>query len=177
MCPPALGVLEPFAPSVVSPCYSWVVETSIVTLALTVCEFPCAVCDLEVLDDQHGLLCEVCCNWSHRSCVNMSVEEYFRWANIDDGWVCPKCNEEAFSFYNTSHLSSTISLSTSSTMVSATSQRDPSLLKILLLNARSLLPKINHLRRVCLSESFDVIVTWLSRLTFWILRLASRDIA
>ena len=42
---------------------------------------------------------------------------------------------------------------------------DPSLLKILSLNARSLLPKIDHLRGVCLSESFDVIVvteTWLS---------------
>ena len=95
----------------------------------------------------------------------MNVEEYFHWANTDDGWVCPKCNEEAFSFYNTSHLSSTISLSTSSTMVSATSQRDPPLLNILSLNARSLLPKIDHLRGVCLSESFDVIVvteTWLS---------------
>ena len=42
---------------------------------------------------------------------------------------------------------------------------DPSLLKILSLNARSLLPKIDHLRGVCLSESFNVIVvneTWLS---------------
>ena len=40
---------------------------------------------------------------------------------------------------------------------------DPSLLKILSLNARSLLPKIDQLRGVCLSESFDVIVatdTW-----------------
>ena len=129
------------------------------------CIDPCYVCDREVADNHHDLLCEVCSYWSHRSCVNMSVEEYFHWANIDDGWVCPKCNKEAFPFYNTSHLSSTISLSTSSATVNTTSQRDPSLLKILSFNARSLIPKIDYLRGICLSESFDVIVvteTWLS---------------
>ena len=69
-----------------------------------------------------------------------------------------------FSF-TASHLSCTISLSTSSAMVNAISQWDPSLLKILSFDARSLLPKITQLRGVCLSVSFDVIVvtcTWLS---------------
>ena len=66
----------------------------------------CLVCDSEVANNDHGLFCEVCSNWSHRSCVNMSVDEYFHWAAIEDGWICPQCEKEAFPFYDASLLSS-----------------------------------------------------------------------
>ena len=66
----------------------------------------CHVCDSEVANNHHGLFCEVCSNWSHRSCVKMSVDEYFHWANIEDGWICSQCEKEAFPFYDASLLSS-----------------------------------------------------------------------
>ena len=71
----------------------------------------CHVCDSEVVNNDHGLFCEACSNWSHCSCVNMSVDEYFHWANIEDGWICPQCEKEAFPFYDASLLSSCSSLS------------------------------------------------------------------
>ena len=64
----------------------------------------CHICDSEVANNDHGLFCEVCSNWSHRSCVNMSVDENFHRANIEDGWICPQCEKEAFPFYDASLL-------------------------------------------------------------------------
>ena len=75
----------------------------------------------------------------------------------------PKGNKEAFPFY--SSILHHLPVNFLNNGQCHQSQRDPSLLKILSLPARSLLPKINHLRGVCLSESFDVIAvteTWLS---------------
>ena len=70
---------------------------------------PCSVCCRPVCANQHCIYCEVCLNWNHRSCVNMSLEDYFHWGQIEDCWVCPKCDREAFPFHNVSRLSSSSS--------------------------------------------------------------------
>ena len=124
--------------------------------------FPCSVCVQEVQDDQQGLYCEVCFNWNHRACVNMSEPEYFHWANIDDGWVCPKCDQEALPFYDATFLSSTIESSFHSSQMIMPKNNS---LRILSFNARSLLPKIDLLRALCLNEPYDLLIvteTWLS---------------
>ena len=123
--------------------------------------FPCSVCEQEV-QDQHEIYCKVCYNWNHRACVNMSESEYFHWANIEDGWVCPKCDQEALPFHDTTFLSSTkLSSSPSSQMIVPKNNS----LRILSFNARILLPKIDLLRAVCLNEPCDILIvteTWLS---------------
>ena len=52
---------------------------------------PCSLCSNPVRYDQDGLYCEVCLSWAHRVCVGMSLDAYYHWGQIDDGWVCPKC--------------------------------------------------------------------------------------
>ena len=132
------------------------------------CEYPCLVCNRGVRDDQDGLYCEACFNWSHRVCVGMSESDYFHWASIDDGWVCPKCEREVFPFHNVSQISNCNSSSSQpprNTTQSSHQSNSLRHLRILSLNARSLLPKIDELRGLCGSEKFDVICvseTWLS---------------
>ena len=124
----------------------------------------CLVCDSEVANNDHGLFCEVCSNWSYCSCVNMSVDEYFHWAAIEDGWICPQCEKETFPFYDVSLLSS---CSSHSALSKSDSTQFPSIpsFSVLSFNARSLLPKMDNLRAVCASGCYDFITvteTWLS---------------
>ena len=87
---------------------------------------------------------------------------YFHWANIDDGWVCLKCDQEALPFYNATFLSSTTESSFHSSQV-ITSKNNS--LRILSFNARSLLPRIDLLRALCTNEPYDLLIvteTWLS---------------
>ena len=65
---------------------------------------PCSVCGKRVRDNQDGLFCEVCLNWAHRHCVKMSESEYYHWANIEDGWICLKCEKESFPYHDVSTL-------------------------------------------------------------------------
>ena len=79
---------------------------------------PCSVCDSPVSNDDDGLLCEVCLNWTHRTCANMSPSEYYHWSTIDDGWICQRCERDCFPFYNVSHLTSSLDSSSSSSTIS-----------------------------------------------------------
>ena len=124
--------------------------------------FPCSFVSRRSKTTHMGFFCEVCYNWNHRACVNMSESGYFHWANIEDGWVCPKCDQEALPFHNTTFLSSTkFSSSHSSQMIVPKINS----LRILSFNARSLLPKIYLPRALCLNEPYDILIvteTWLS---------------
>ena len=93
----------------------------------------------------------------------MSEQEYFHWGEINDGWVCPNCEKEAL-FHDISLLSTSLSTSklTSSSIGASDSPYD---LKILSLNATSILPKLDSLRALCGSECYDAIIvkeTWLN---------------
>ena len=110
------------------------------------------------------MFCEVCSNWSHRSCVNMSVDECFHWANIEDGWICSQCEKEAFPFYDASLLSCCSSHSALSKSDPTQFPSTPSF-SVLSFNAQSLLQKMDNLRAVCASSCYDFITvteTWLS---------------
>ena len=64
----------------------------------TPCECPCAVCDVEVSDDQHGLFCEVCCNWSHRTCVRCLRPITFTRPQLTMGGFAPAVKQKSFPF-------------------------------------------------------------------------------
>lgn len=108
----------------------------------------CSVCSRAVKDDQDGLFCEVCLKWNHRICVKMSEAEYYHWSSIDDGWVCPKCEKEALPFHDVSNLSECSIWSHGNRFLSMSESTPPDSrhTRILSLNARSLLPKIDDLR-------------------------------
>ena len=70
--------------------------------------------------------------------LNMSVNEYYHWSEIDDGWVCPtECKKETFPFYDASLFTDESSLQASS-VSSITGANQQQHLKILSLNAQSL---------------------------------------
>ena len=109
---------------------------------------------------------EVCLNWNHRRCVNMRLEDYFHWSQIEDGWVCPRCDRGALPFHNVSQLSSSSSnltdTSFSSTFASPNSTNtacpSPLQLSVFYFNARSLPPKIDQVRALCANEHYDLVV-------------------
>ena len=121
---------------------------------------PRSVCCRPVSANQHGIYCEVCLNWNHRNWVNMSLEDYFHWGHIKDGWVCPRCDREALPFHNVSRLSSSSSnltnISFSSTFANSnltnTVCPSPLQLSVFYFNARSLLPKIDEVRALYANE-------------------------
>ena len=151
-------------------------KTSLLFLSLLVCgdiqpnpgpKDLCLICTKSVSDEEDGLFCEVCLSWGHRLCVNMTEDEYFHCASVDGGWVCPTCEKEALPFHDISTLSSDSSFNGSkfNTTLNTTSHldlakdlpTDQNHAYILVLNARSLLPKIDSLRTLCLSYDPSII--------------------
>ena len=129
----------------------------------------CSVCSAPVEADQHGIYCEVCLNWNHPACVNMSLDDYFQWGKIEDGWVCPRCDREAFPFYDVSQLSSTdcsaSAASTNSSFLPTRTHHATQKVSVFYFNARSLLPKIDEVRAICANMHYDLVVvveSWLS---------------
>lgn len=54
--------------------------------------FPCTVCTHPVHDDQHGIQCDGCMEWTHAGCANVSVDFYNQLeAKVEFSWHCPLC--------------------------------------------------------------------------------------
>ena len=54
--------------------------------------FPCTVCTHPVCDDQCGIQCDGCMEWTHAGCVNVSVDFYNQMeAKVEFSWHCPLC--------------------------------------------------------------------------------------
>ena len=54
-------------------------------------------CNQLVLNDQEGVQCDMCDNWFHRTCVNISKEEYKKQKKNESlQWFCGKCLDECF---------------------------------------------------------------------------------
>ena len=52
-------------------------------------------CNRLVLNDQEGVQCDICDNWFHRTCVEISKEEYkLQKKNESSQWFCGKCLDE-----------------------------------------------------------------------------------
>ena len=140
-------------------------------------KYPCTTCGKPVKANQDGLFCEVCMIWNHRLHVEMSIDDYPNWGQIEEGWVYPKCSMEALPFRDVSSLDSTvnttcsggsavfdISSTNSATNSISVSPSTPSL-TIFTFNTTSLLPKLDEVRAVCSNYSYDIIgvtETWLS---------------
>ena len=102
----------------------------------------------------------------------MSTTDYYHWSSVEDGWICPGCERSCLPFYNVSNLSGSSGSnarvsdpSMSSDHNAAHHQSSGKLLKVLSVNVRSLLPKIDLLRSLCSVESYDIVAiceSWLS---------------
>ena len=57
--------------------------------------YPCAKCSKNCNDDDGGLMCELCLEWSHSVCVDISKEGY-AWLRKLPGsrWFCAKCDSK-----------------------------------------------------------------------------------
>ena len=53
----------------------------------------CPLCKEEVLHDQDGVKCDMCENWSHKTCLNMSDEEFITLTDSgnETQWFCARC--------------------------------------------------------------------------------------
>lgn len=56
-------------------------------------EYPCAVCCDEVCENDHAILCDVCNQWCHITCVGISSQSYQRLVNRSKSfaWSCFLC--------------------------------------------------------------------------------------
>jgi len=108
-----------------------------------------------------GIFCEVCYQWFHTRCINMSNPEYQRLSLSDEGRCCHDSFKGAFPF-NITYLSDA-----SDTSSRFSVSHDPSPVghcSIFYSNCRSLFPKMDHLRTIAASSSPSVIAlceTWL----------------
>ena len=67
-------------------------------------KYPCGRCCKAVKSNQRGIFCEVCYQWFHTRCINMSNPEYQRLSLSDEGWCCHDCFKGAFPFNDTTCL-------------------------------------------------------------------------
>ena len=51
----------------------------------------CPNCTNNVKEDEDGVFCEMCENWSHRACLFMSAEEFQTLAGSSVPWYCTTC--------------------------------------------------------------------------------------
>ena len=54
-------------------------------------DFPCCVCMGFCLEDSYCILCDVCKNWFHRECVNLSHKKFNVLSNDDSEFTCTIC--------------------------------------------------------------------------------------
>ena len=54
--------------------------------------YPCTVCMGFCLEDENCILCNICLNWFHKECVNLSNEKFRLLSNnIDSKFTCTIC--------------------------------------------------------------------------------------
>ena len=53
--------------------------------------YPCGLCEKPVHSNQHGLQCDDCNIWTHRTCLSMDKNKYMRLADSDEFWFCRNC--------------------------------------------------------------------------------------
>ena len=115
-------------------------------------KYPCGVCSRAVRSNQKGIFCEVCLQWLHTKCINLSNANYDRLSSSDEGWCCSRCLKEALPFHNcssdcldTSCSVTTLCSQSVSPSVSPVANSNSSLCSIYYSNCRSLIPKLDHL--------------------------------
>ena len=59
-------------------------------------KFPCGKCVKSVRSNQDALQCEDCDVWTHRNCLAMSKQEYYRLGTCTESWFCETCTLPQF---------------------------------------------------------------------------------
>jgi len=55
-------------------------------------QYPCGICKKWVASNQKGLLCDLCNNWCHIACVDVTADLYERFCGMDNfDWQCFVC--------------------------------------------------------------------------------------
>ena len=57
-------------------------------------EYLCGTCQTEVADNDNSTLCDLCDNWHHTICVDVSTANYEKLKVDSNHWPCPTCAEE-----------------------------------------------------------------------------------
>ena len=57
-------------------------------------EYLCGTCKTEVADNDNSTLCDLCDNWHHTICVDVSNANYEKLKVDSNHWPCPTCAEE-----------------------------------------------------------------------------------
>lgn len=55
-------------------------------------EYPCQICNSDVLDCHKGISCDNCLEWFHQLYISMCSDSYGRQANSSLQWMCKGCN-------------------------------------------------------------------------------------
>ena len=61
--------------------------------------YPCSVCEKEVLETDKGIGCDHCKKWVHHKCNELSDFDFKYLQNNKDFWYCIKCIPQVFPFY------------------------------------------------------------------------------
>ena len=151
-------------------------------------KYPCSVCEKSVKSNQQALSCDSCDRWTHCKCSGVTTVRYYDYQLQDYfQWVCPRCllnelpykdcsvisNFSSHSARDFANGSSSCSLSASYPLEPARSLtpttflfndlKSPSI-HIAHLNVRSLLPIIDDVHSLIVSEKIDILAlseTWL----------------
>ena len=59
----------------------------------------CPNCKLQVLESQNSIYCDVCCQWYHLRCSELSIQRFKELGNdTSSTWFCKNCVEDALPF-------------------------------------------------------------------------------
>ena len=60
--------------------------------------YPCSVCEKEVLKTDKRIGCNLCKKWVHHKCKELSDFDFKHLQNNKDFWCCIKCIPQVFPF-------------------------------------------------------------------------------
>ena len=60
-------------------------------------KYPCSICQKQVM--KNSIFCDLCKNWVHMKCANVSKKQLENLGLTNDDWYCSKCYKETFPFH------------------------------------------------------------------------------
>ena len=89
-------------------------------------KYPWGRCAKPVKRNQHGVACDVCDNWFHRTCINMDLETYKTIGKSTNDWYCDFCMIKLLPDFTDSFFFSSEADSLSNTSLDDTTPSPPS---------------------------------------------------
>ena len=65
-------------------------------------KYPCTACSKAVRNNQRGIFCSMCENWTHARCCGIGADEYNMLSELGDSsaWYCPRCIARQLPFWD-----------------------------------------------------------------------------